>query len=49
MNAFRNVMGKRQSKFGKVIEWLKERIKMLMMREEDTCGRMKGIVGRTLD
>jgi hypothetical protein len=44
MNAFRNVMGKRQSKYGKVIEWLDERIETLMAREGNTCDRMKGIV-----
>jgi len=44
MNAFSKVMGKRQSKFGKVIEWLDERIELLRAREWETCGRMKGIV-----
>ena len=42
-------MGKRQSKFGKVIKWLNERIKMLMVREEDICERMRGVVRCTLD
>lgn len=44
MNAFRNVMGKRQSKFGEVIKWLDERMQILRARERETCGRMTGIV-----
>lgn len=44
LTAFRDVMRKRQSKFGKVIEWLDERIEGLRGREGETCQRMKGIV-----
>ena len=49
VNAFRNVMGKRQSKFGKVIKWLDERIRVLKGKEGETCERMKGIVDGTLN
>jgi hypothetical protein len=49
MNAFRVVMGKRQSKFSKVIEWLDERIVILRTREGETFDRMKGVVERMLD
>ncbi|CZR51337.1 related to telomerase reverse transcriptase [Phialocephala subalpina] len=43
-NAFQKVLRKRQSKFGKVLEWLVGRIKMLRMREGETCRRMEGVV-----
>ena len=44
MNALKKVMGKKQSKFGKVIEWLDEEIEILRAREQETCRRMTGIV-----
>lgn len=44
VNAFRNVMSKRQSKFRQVIEWLDEKIALLRMRDGETIRRTKGIV-----
>jgi hypothetical protein len=44
LNAFRVVLGKKQSKYRKVIEWLDERIGELRRREVDGFVRMKGIV-----
>jgi hypothetical protein len=48
VNAFRIVMGKKQSKFGQVIEWLDKKIEGLRMKEGETVGRMKGIIAATL-
>lgn len=45
LNAFRGVLGKRQTKYRKVIEWLDERLLGLRVREGESCERMKGIVG----
>jgi hypothetical protein len=44
LNAFRNVLRKKQSKYGKVIEWLDEKICELRGKEADSFTRMKGIV-----
>ncbi|KAH6671185.1 hypothetical protein B0J14DRAFT_89821 [Halenospora varia] len=43
-NAFRTVLQKRQSKYGKVIEWLGVRIGALLMKEREACVRMRGVV-----
>jgi hypothetical protein len=48
LHAFRDVMGKRQSKFGKIIEWLDERIGGLRVREGEVVGRMGGIIGEVM-
>jgi len=45
MHAFRDVLRKRQSKYGKVIEWLESRIWSLREKEGKGVDRMVGIVG----
>jgi hypothetical protein len=44
LNAFRNVLRKKQSKYGKVIEWLDEKICELRGKEADSFAGMKGII-----
>jgi len=44
INAFREVLQKRQSKYRKVIEWLDERIGFLKGREWETCEKMRRMV-----
>jgi len=44
VNAFRDVLGKRQSRYGKVLEWIDGRIAMLGTKDA-VCYRMKGLVG----
>ena len=44
LNAFRNVLRKKQSKYGKMIEWLDEKIFELKGKEADSFARIKGIV-----
>jgi hypothetical protein len=44
MNAFRDVLGKRQSAYRAVIGWLDLRISTLRGKEEKMCQRMKGVI-----
>jgi hypothetical protein len=44
MHAFRDVLGKRQSKYRAVIGWLDLRISTLRGKEEKMCQRMKGVI-----
>jgi len=44
LNAFREVLKKRQSKYGKVISWLGERIACLSAKNGESFTRMSGIV-----
>jgi hypothetical protein len=44
MNAFSVVLKKRQSKYGKVLEWLDGRMKVCRAREAEMCQRMQGVV-----
>jgi hypothetical protein len=44
MNAFRDVLGKRQSAYRAVIGWLNPRISMLRGKEEKMCQRMNGVI-----
>ena len=45
MNAFRAVLGKRQSRYSGIIEWLDEKIRVLRMKDGEGCARMRGVVG----
>ena len=45
MHAFKDVLRKRQSGYGKIINWLDEKIQILRTKEGESCGRMSGIVG----
>ena len=45
LNAFKCVMGKRQSKFRAVIKWLDTEIRALRTKEAECCARMERIVG----
>ena len=42
--AFRNVLKKRQSKYGKVITWLDDQLMDLKVKGADSLSRMSGIV-----
>jgi hypothetical protein len=44
LNAFRKVLGKRQSRYGKVITWLASRISELKGKNEEALKRMKSVV-----
>jgi hypothetical protein len=44
LNAFRNVLKKRQSKYGKVIKWLDERVSELRRKEVNGFARMKNVI-----
>jgi len=44
MNAFKDVLKRRQSRYGKLLEWIEGRIQRLRAREAAMCGRMEGIV-----
>jgi hypothetical protein len=44
LNAFREVLRKRQSKYGKVISWLDEQISHLSAKNGESFARMSGIV-----
>ncbi|KAF8847635.1 hypothetical protein BDZ45DRAFT_607177 [Acephala macrosclerotiorum] len=44
VNAFERVLRRRQSRYGKVLEWLEGKIRVLRMREGETCRRMEGVV-----
>jgi hypothetical protein len=44
LNAFEEVLRRRQSKYGKVLEWIKGRIERLRVRESTMCQGMKGVV-----
>jgi hypothetical protein len=44
INAFRDVLGKRQSRYRAVIGWLDLRISTLRGKERTMCERMKGII-----
>jgi hypothetical protein len=44
LNAFRNVLKKRQSKYGKVITWLDDQLMDLNAKGADSLSRMSGIV-----
>lgn len=46
MHAFRNVLSKRQSRYGKIIEWLDGKIGDLERKEKKSCEFLKGVVGR---
>ena len=48
-NAFRGVLRKRQSKYGKIIEWLDVKIKALEVKEKGICERMKGAMRGGVD
>lgn len=45
VHAFRDVLRRRQSDYGTILEWLEGRIGVLRKREGELCGRMRGIVG----
>ncbi|KAE8444198.1 hypothetical protein EG329_000795 [Mollisiaceae sp. DMI_Dod_QoI] len=47
LNAFCSVLGKRQSKYHKVLEWLDEKAQLLSRMEGDTCQRMEGVLRTT--
>jgi hypothetical protein len=44
INAFRDVLGKRQSAYRAVIGWLDLRLSTLRGKEERMCQRMKGVI-----
>jgi hypothetical protein len=44
MMAFQRVLGKRQSKYSRVLEWLAERIAKVEGKEKGLSGRMRGVV-----
>ena len=44
LNAYRNVLKKRQSKYGKVIAWLDDQLMDLKAKGADSLSRMSGIV-----
>ncbi|RDL40109.1 uncharacterized protein BP5553_00088 [Venustampulla echinocandica] len=44
VNAFRDVLRKRQTKYRKTLEWLDRRVAMLRVKEGRACDRMSGIV-----
>jgi hypothetical protein len=44
MNAFRDVLGKRQSAYRGVIGWLELRLSILRGKEKKMCKRMKGVI-----
>jgi hypothetical protein len=44
MNAFRDVLGKRQSAYRAVIGWLELRLSTLRGNEEKMCQRMNGVI-----
>lgn len=48
LNAFRNVLGRRQSKYGKVIAWLDERLLHFTAKEGDSFSRMSGILSASI-
>jgi hypothetical protein len=48
LNAFRNVLRKKQSKYGKVIAWIGERLLHLTSREGDGFSRMSGILSTSI-
>lgn len=44
LNAFRNVLKKRQSKYGKVLAWLDDQLMNLKAKGAESLSRMSGIV-----
>lgn len=44
LNAYRNVLARRQTKYGKVISWLDERLLIMKVKDGESCAKMKGIV-----
>lgn len=42
INAFKDVLSKRQSKYAKVLEWLGKRIMVLSINEREMCLRSRG-------
>lgn len=44
INAFRDVLGKRQSAYRAVIGWLDLHLSTLRGKEEKMCQRMKGVI-----
>jgi hypothetical protein len=46
MNAFRDVLRRRQSKYGKLLEWIEGRIQRLRTKEAAMCGRMEGVLSK---
>jgi hypothetical protein len=48
LNAFRNVLKKRQSKYGKVIAWLDDQLMDLNAKGADSLSRMSGIVSSSV-
>ena len=44
INAFRDILRIRQSKYGELLEWLGARIERLKKQEAVACQRMKGII-----
>ncbi|KAE9381041.1 hypothetical protein N431DRAFT_322744 [Stipitochalara longipes BDJ] len=44
LTAFRNVLKKRQTKYGKAIAWLDEGILALKLKDSEALSRMRGIV-----
>jgi hypothetical protein len=48
VNAFRDVLVRKQTKYREVLEWIRERIEVLQAEESTACQRMKGVVGRVV-
>jgi len=48
INAFLNVLRKRQSKYLKAIKWLEMRIATLRARKARMCERMRNIVSKNV-
>jgi hypothetical protein len=44
LNAFRQVLVKRQSRYGKIIAWIDSGIRELKVRDEEMLKRMRGVV-----
>ncbi len=45
-SAFLKVLGKKQSGYGKVLEWLEMRVRVLRMREAEMVRRIRGVIER---
>jgi hypothetical protein len=42
--AFREVLGKRQTKYRRVLEWLDGKIVLMERREQEVCRKLRGVV-----
>lgn len=44
LNAFRKVLGRRQSRYGKVLAWIEGRIGIINAKGADVCRRLNGVL-----